>query len=145
MTVPKNTETGESPLAQDILQYCKAQFGNRRSVAMLTAAGASAAIALNWSWLVAVGIAPVLIAVLPCLVMCGLGLCMNRAMGSSCESSSSSNNPDPGGGTTTRLNAGSIGLAEGSVPLVRRQPARRKRKQAARRQTRATATSGKET
>ena len=29
--------------------------------------------ALNWSWLVAVGIAPLLITVLPCAAMCGLG------------------------------------------------------------------------
>src|SRR5262249_54193299 len=33
-------------------------------------------IALNWSWLVAVGIAPILLSTLPCLVMCGLGVCM---------------------------------------------------------------------
>jgi hypothetical protein len=37
-----------------------------------------AGIAFNWSWLVAAGIAPILLAVLPCAVMCGLGLCMNR-------------------------------------------------------------------
>jgi hypothetical protein len=34
---------------------------------------------LNWDWLVAIGAAPVILAVLPCLVMCGvmgaLGLC----------------------------------------------------------------------
>ena len=35
-----------------------------------------AGIALNWSWLVAAGIAPILLSTLPCLVMCGLGLCM---------------------------------------------------------------------
>jgi len=32
----------------------------------------------GWGWLVAAGIAPVLLSVLPCLVMCGLGLCMMR-------------------------------------------------------------------
>ena len=35
-----------------------------------------AGIALNWSWLVAAGIAPILLSTLPCLVMCGLGVCM---------------------------------------------------------------------
>ena len=45
--------------------------------------------ALNWSWLVAMGIAPLLVTVLPCAVMCGLGLCMNRIMGGSCSTSSS--------------------------------------------------------
>jgi len=46
---------------------------------MLVALGAGvllAGIALNWSWLVAAGIAPILLSTLPCLVMCGLGLCM---------------------------------------------------------------------
>ncbi len=32
--------------------------------------------ALNWGWLTAVGLAPLLIAIAPCAVMCGLGLCM---------------------------------------------------------------------
>jgi hypothetical protein len=36
---------------------------------------------LNWSWLVAVGIAPLLLTALPCIAMCGLGLCMNRMKG----------------------------------------------------------------
>ena len=32
--------------------------------------------ALNWGWLVAAGIAPVILSLLPCVVMCSLGLCM---------------------------------------------------------------------
>jgi hypothetical protein len=44
--------------------------------------------ALNWSWLVAAGIAPLLITVLPCAAMCALGLCMNRMAGGSCSTSS---------------------------------------------------------
>jgi hypothetical protein len=44
---------------------------------------------LNWSWLVAVGIAPLLIAIAPCAVMCALGLCMSRMGGQSCSSQSS--------------------------------------------------------
>jgi hypothetical protein len=38
--------------------------------------------AMNWSWLVAAGVASVLLSVLPCLVMCGLGLCMHKFVGS---------------------------------------------------------------
>jgi len=37
-----------------------------------------AGVAMNWSALVAAGIAPLLISVLPCAVMCALGLCMSR-------------------------------------------------------------------
>lgn len=35
-------------------------------------------VALNWGWLTAIGIAPVLIGLLPCAAMCALGLCMPR-------------------------------------------------------------------
>lgn len=37
-----------------------------------------AAAAGGWGCLVAIGAAPVLLSVLPCLLMCGLGLCMSR-------------------------------------------------------------------
>lgn len=37
--------------------------------------------AISWSWLVAAGIASILLSALPCLVMCGLGLCMHKFMG----------------------------------------------------------------
>lgn len=31
--------------------------------------------ALNWGWLVAIGLAPILIALAPCAIMCAVGLC----------------------------------------------------------------------
>jgi hypothetical protein len=37
--------------------------------------------AWQWSWLVAIGIAPVLISAVPCLAMSALGLCMHRTSG----------------------------------------------------------------
>lgn len=39
---------------------------------VLTAAG----MATNWGWLVAVGAAPLILSLAPCIAMCGLGLCM---------------------------------------------------------------------
>lgn len=40
-----------------------------------------------WQWdrLVALGIAPLILAVAPCLVMCSLGLCMQKLMGGNCS------------------------------------------------------------
>jgi hypothetical protein len=32
----------------------------------------------QWSWLLAIGVAPLLISAAPCLAMCALGLCMHR-------------------------------------------------------------------
>lgn len=37
-----------------------------------------AALALNWNWLLAAGAIPILLAVLPCGVMCLLHLCSGR-------------------------------------------------------------------
>ena len=59
------------------------------SVAILVAAGI-----LNWGWLVAVGVAPVLLAFAPCAAMCALGLCMNRAGGASCHAKRDGNPGD---------------------------------------------------
>jgi hypothetical protein len=38
-------------------------------------------LALNWSWLTAIGAAPLILAVGPCLVMGALGLCMSMRNG----------------------------------------------------------------
>ena len=34
--------------------------------------------ALGWPWLVALGVAPIPLSLLPCVAMCALGLCMGR-------------------------------------------------------------------
>lgn len=64
---------------------------NRRALLLVVALVAGSGLALNWNWLVAAGIAPILIAALTCLVMCGLGLCMHKMTGSSCEDGTSKN------------------------------------------------------
>lgn len=57
----------------------------RRMLVILAAAVIVAGLALNWSWLTAVGAAPVLLSLAPCALMCGLGLCMKGASGASCS------------------------------------------------------------
>ncbi len=77
---------GVSPVEQRLgggLRFVRSRRGLMLTAAVVIAGGA----ALNWSWLVAVGAAPILLAVLPCLAMCGLGLCMKgsgKATGASC-------------------------------------------------------------
>jgi hypothetical protein len=44
--------------------------------------------AWQWSWLVAIGVAPLLLTGAPCAAMCGLGLCMHRMAGRSCAANS---------------------------------------------------------
>jgi hypothetical protein len=47
---------------------------------------ALAAVIWHWERLVALGIAPLILVLAPCLLMCGLGLCMKRLTGRSCTS-----------------------------------------------------------
>lgn len=57
---------GNSPLSNRWLWLA---FG---AVALIAGA------ALNWNWLVAAGVLPLLLAALPCVAMCALHLCMRK-------------------------------------------------------------------
>jgi hypothetical protein len=103
----------KASLAQDWLDALRYWLRGRRGAAVLVVSVVVIGAALNWSWLVAVGIAPLLLTALPCVAMCGLGLCMNRMTGDSCSTSSSG--PDGAGvstpGTVQRLAASEPGEA----------------------------------
>ena len=51
-------------------------IGNRRALALSGLALGGAGLTLGWDWLTAVGVAPLIVATAPCLIMCALGLCM---------------------------------------------------------------------
>lgn len=53
-----------------------AWLGNRYVLAAVGLAVVGAGLALGWGWLTAVGIAPIIVSVAPCLVMCAFGVCM---------------------------------------------------------------------
>ena len=57
--------------------------------------GGAGAMVLGWDWLVAAGVASIIIAAAPCLVMCALGLCMNR-MGKSDQTAAATPPVAPG-------------------------------------------------
>jgi hypothetical protein len=50
-------------------------FG-RRGLILSAMALIGAGLWLNWGWVAAIGAAPLILALAPCAVMCGLGLCM---------------------------------------------------------------------
>src|SRR6516225_1099547 len=76
MTVAKPTESAKVHLSRLGLSLVRYYLVNRWALLVLGAGVLLTGIALNWGWLVAAGIAPILLSTLPCLVMCGLGLCM---------------------------------------------------------------------
>ena len=53
-------------------------LGDRRTWLAVGAVALVGGAALNWSWLVALGVAPLLLAIAPCAAMCALGLCMKQ-------------------------------------------------------------------
>lgn len=71
---------------QAVINAIWPHIGGRRGLIVLAAGIAAGGMALNWGWLVAAGIAPILLAILPCAAMCTLGLCMNKTGGTSCSS-----------------------------------------------------------
>ena len=51
-------------------------IGNRYVLALVGLAIAGSGLALGWSWLTAVSVAPLIVSTAPCLVMCAVGACM---------------------------------------------------------------------
>lgn len=74
-----------------VLDAVRARLGDRRVLIAVGALGAGAGLALNWSWLTAIGLAPILVGVAPCAAMCALGLCMSRMGGRACSTQQSTN------------------------------------------------------
>lgn len=58
-----------------------ARFDRRTRLIVLALGGAGAAMYFGWGWLAAAGVTTMIIGLLPCAVMCGLGLCAHRFMG----------------------------------------------------------------
>ena len=85
----------ELPLGQAASVLVRRYAANRKAlvVVALLIIGA-AGLALNWIWLVAAGVAPILLALAPCAAMCALGVCMSRTGDKSCSGGKA--NRDPG-------------------------------------------------
>lgn len=76
-----------------IIRAVRPYLGGWRGLVLLAAVALTAGAALNWSWLVAAGIAPLLLTALPCVAMCALGLCANKMKGKSCASDAAPEGP----------------------------------------------------
>lgn len=81
-------KTGDMSLAESAVGLLRHYLGGRRGLILLTVTALGTGLFLNWGWLVAAGIAPLLLALAPCAAMCALGLCMNKMSGKSCSTQS---------------------------------------------------------
>lgn len=69
-------------------------IGNRRVMILGSMAVIGAGFAFNWNWLTAVGAAPLILALAPCAVMCGLGMCMTGGSKSCSSKTKLAETPD---------------------------------------------------
>jgi hypothetical protein len=81
MITPEITQTANRFLTRNAVRAYWYYLRGWRGVLLLAAIALAIGLAANWSWLIAAGIAPAILSGLPCLVMCGAGLCMNKLVG----------------------------------------------------------------
>ncbi|MGH6771472.1 MAG: hypothetical protein ACRECO_20925 [Xanthobacteraceae bacterium] len=80
MTIETKKATGGS-LARGWLQFARRYLGNRWMLMALGGVLLAAGTYVNWRWLVAAGVMPIVLALAPCAIMCALGLCCIKMMG----------------------------------------------------------------
>ena len=92
-TSAEATQTNETSSIGGVASRVRHYLFGRVGLILVAATVVGAGLILNWSWLVAIGVAPVLLAVGPCIAMCALGMCMNKMAGKSCSKESESATP----------------------------------------------------
>lgn len=90
MNAPTETQLLGTRRVTDALRY---YLSGRHGLIVAALLLAAFGIYLGWGWLVAAGIAPILIALAPCAAMCALGLCMSK-MGDKSSSTQSQTKGD---------------------------------------------------
>lgn len=106
-----SANSGERSLLQDVLYTARYYLGGRIGLIVIAAAALAAGAYFNWGWLVAAGLAPIILALAPCAVMCAMGLCMR---GQQKDSGSGQPINPPGGGQSLPL-ASSQNAGAGSI------------------------------
>jgi hypothetical protein len=103
--------TARSPEPRSI-ETIRRYLGRRWGLLAVAVLMLVAGVAFNWSWLVAAGVAPLILGVLPCAAMCALGLCM---MGMSRKGAAPQPSNDSAQGTgSPQLSRSDIGGSDGA-------------------------------
>ena len=90
----------QNSLASDILSAARYYLGSRFGLLAIATLALGLGAYSSWGWLVAAGIAPLLLTFAPCAAMCALGLC---TMGGKSKGPTDVASPDSDGGTNTNL------------------------------------------
>ncbi len=99
MKTSEATKIQETNPLQNFAAVLREKFSGKNGLIAAAVLVIGGGMILNWGWLVAAGLAPLILGILPCAAMCALGLCANKMMGgkSSCSSSEA---PPKTAGTT---------------------------------------------
>jgi hypothetical protein len=81
-------DIGTTSKAQQVLNVIWPLIGTRTARIVFLLGLVAIGMAFNWGWFVAAGIAPIILSILPCAVICGLGLCMRLGKKGSCSNNS---------------------------------------------------------
>ena len=77
-------------------------IGTRGVLALAGLALGGAGLTLGWDWLTAIGVAPLIVAAAPCLIMCALGLCMMGKGSKAASEQPAARLDEPGTGSLSR-------------------------------------------
>jgi hypothetical protein len=111
MTTSEATKA-ESSLGRAVLYTARYYLGNRWGLLALGSLAVIIGLSFGgWGWLVAAGLAPIILSTLPCLVMCGLGMCM-MCRSNKAPSAVSQIAADPA------TSPGALGVAKMDQPIV---------------------------
>jgi hypothetical protein len=78
----RKPEAAQSDSAATTAQRIRSWALSPQGLTITGIAAVVVGLTLSWSWVVALGVAPLILALGPCLVMCALGLCMDMRNGS---------------------------------------------------------------
>ena len=82
-----------SSFGGELLYAVRYYLRDRRVQIALAVLLAGGGLALNWGWVVALGIAPLILGALPCVAMCAFGLCMMGGKSNACHGDASNRVP----------------------------------------------------
>jgi hypothetical protein len=114
MSIQEASKSAGKSLADDLFNAARYYLGGRLGLIALGVVAVVVSAVLNWSWLVAAGIAPLLITALPCVAMCALGLCMNKMI----RRAADKNRREDGGGVCQSLATVSRSSASDTGPTL---------------------------
>jgi hypothetical protein len=124
MTTSDPARPVQNSLASEVLSAARYYLGNRFGLLAIAVLVLGLGAYSSWGWLVAAGIAPLLLTFAPCAAMCAFGLC---TMGGKSKKTTDAASPGSVDGTDTKLPLSLAALGEKrEASLASSQPAQTK-------------------